>query len=142
MNQACVYPSSYVTHANYTRSTSRDSPPIPSTSSHDQLLIPLATAAPDTAATIWGRIIAFTTIPGHPDSFDASDLLGASSKIHAFNFTRKSLTLVSKSFRVSERAIAEYLVLMAPLGSYSAILFPSSPLDEQSILPSFGLVSM
>jgi hypothetical protein len=143
VNQVCISASYHWAHASYTSSTLPDSPPLTHTILHDPSFTPLATVSPDMASLVWGRVIAFATLPGHPDSLSVSDSLNDRRVMRALNFTRKSLTLVSKCFRVSVFTLSRFLALMGPhLGSYTAILFPIPSPDEREFLEAVFLVGV
>jgi hypothetical protein len=61
---------------------------------------PLAQVPSSTAESLWTRIFAFATSPGDPDALNLSALTANRAALCSINFTRKSLTLVSKQFHV------------------------------------------
>ena len=63
-------------------------------------LTPFAMISSSTAEALWTRIFAFAASPSNPDSFSVSSLARNRAALCSVNFTRKSLTLVSKQFHV------------------------------------------
>ncbi|KAF8531704.1 hypothetical protein JB92DRAFT_3104630 [Gautieria morchelliformis] len=61
---------------------------------------PLTHVPSSTAESLWTMIFAFATSPGHPDVLNLRELTSNRNALCSLNFTRKSLTLVSKQFYV------------------------------------------